>query len=183
MIDLVVKVIAGELNEFFRLKFGIKEDRVIISNLVGQDGSPSVKDENRIILSLVLVQEEKTVGGIYQGVSKPVYINLYLLFSAYFNEKLNIDSLKFLTAVIAFFQNKTTFNQQNTSNLTDGIDKLTFEIVNQSFQEQSNLWSTLGAKYMPSILYKARMIKIDENLLGPEIVEIGNIERNYENEL
>ncbi len=83
MIDLVVKVVASELNEFFRLKFGIKEDRVIISNLVNQDGSSSVKDENRIILSLVLIQEEKTIGNIPQGVSKPVYLNLYLLFSPY----------------------------------------------------------------------------------------------------
>jgi hypothetical protein len=178
MIDLVVKVVASELNEFFRLKFGIKEDRVIISNLVNQDGSSSVKDENRIILSLVLIQEEKTIGNIPLGVSKPVYLNLYLLFSAYFNEKLNTDSLKYLTAVISFFQNKSSFNQQNTSNLYDGIDKLTFEIVNQSFQEQSNLWSTLGAKYMPSILYKIRIIKIDENMLGPEVIEIGNLDRN-----
>jgi hypothetical protein len=181
MIDLVVKVVASELNEFFRLKFGLKEDRVIISNLVNQDGSSSVKDENRIILSLVLIQEEKTIGNIHQGVSKPVYINLFLLFSASFNEKLNTDALKFLTAVISFFQNKSTFNQQNTSNLNDGINKLTFEIVNQSFQEQSNLWSTLGAKYMPSILYKVRMIKVDENMLGPETIEIGNLDRNYEN--
>ena len=43
MIDLVVKVVASELNEFFRLKFGIKEDRVIISNLVNQDGSRDVQ--------------------------------------------------------------------------------------------------------------------------------------------
>ena len=181
MIDFVVKVVASELNEFFRLKFGLKEDRVIISNLVNQDGSTSVKDENRIILSLVLIQEEKTIGNIHQGVSKPVYLNLFLLFSASFNEKLNTDALKFLTAVISFFQNKSTFNQQNTSNLNDGIDKITFEIVNQSFQEQSNLWSTLGAKYMPSILYKVRMIKVDENMLGPETIEIGNLDRNYEN--
>lgn len=181
MIDLVVKIVASELNEFFRLKFGIKEDRVIISNLVNQDGSPSVKDENRIILSLILIQEEKIVSYVNQGVSKPVYLNLYLLFSASFNEKLNTDALKFLTAVISFFQNKHTFNPQNTSNLSEGIDRLTFEITNQSIQEQSNLWSTLGAKYMPSILYKVRVIKIDENMLGPEIIDVSKSDRNYEN--
>lgn len=181
MIDLVVKIVASELNEFFRLKFGIKEDRVIISNLVNQDGSPSVKDENRIILSLILIQEEKIVSNVHQGVSKPVYLNLYLLFSASFNEKLNTDALKFLTAVISFFQNKHTFNPQNTSNLSEGIDRLTFEITNQSIQEQSNLWSTLGAKYMPSILYKVRVIKIDENMLGPEIIDVSKSDRNYEN--
>ena len=72
MIDLVVKVVASELNEFFRLKFGIKEDRVIISNLVNQDGSSSVKDENRIILSLVLIQEEKTISS-HQNQIEEVY--------------------------------------------------------------------------------------------------------------
>jgi len=180
MIDLVVKVVASELNEFFRLKFGIKEDRVIISNLVNQDGSPSVKDDNRLILSLVLIQEEKIVNNINQTYSKPVYLNVFLLFSASFNEKLNLDALKFLTAVISFFQNKHTFNKQNTSNLGNGIDKLTFEIFNQSIQEQSNLWSTLGAKYMPSILYKVRILKIDENMLAPDIIDVSNVDRNYE---
>jgi len=84
------------------------------------------------------------------------------LFSASFNEKLNIDALKFLSAVIAFFKIKPLFYPGEQFNLPDGLDKLSFEISNMSIQEQSNLWSAIGAKYLPSILYKVRLVTIDE---------------------
>jgi len=182
MIDSVVQTVANELNEFFRLKFGIQEDRVVISNLVNQDGSLAIKDDNRIIISLAMIQEEKmgaykSAGSISPGGVKPVYLNLFLLFSASFNEKLNIDALKFISAVIAFFQNKPVFNQQNSSTLNEGLEKLSFEISNMSVQEQSNLWSAIGAKYLPSILYKVRVVTIDEKMLVPETIDIESMDR------
>ena len=184
MISAVLQTVANELNEFFKLKFGISDERVVISNLVNQDGSAAVKDENRIILSLALIQEEKmgaykASGSISPGGVKPIAINLFLLFSASFNEKLNIDATKFISAVIAFFQNKPVFNQQNSPGLTDGMEKLSFEIFNMSIQEQSNLWSTIGAKYLPSILYKVRVITVDEKALMPDAVDIVGISRGY----
>ena len=184
MISAVLQTVANELNEFFKLKFGISDERVVISNLVNQDGSAAVKDENRIILSLALIQEEKmgaykASGSISPGGVKPIAINLFLLFSASFNEKLNIDATKFISAVIAFFQNKPVFNQQNSHGLTDGMEKLSFEIFNMSIQEQSNLWSTIGAKYLPSILYKVRVITVDEKALMPDAVDIVGISRGY----
>lgn len=183
MVDSAIQAVANELNEFFRLKFGITEERLVIANIVNQDGSLAIKDENRILLSLVLIQEErlgahKSAGPIPPGGVKPVYLNLYLLFSASFNEKLTVEGLKFISAVIAFFQNKPVFTQQNTTNLGAGLDKLTFEISNLTLQEQSNLWSALGAKYMPSILYKARVVTIDEKMLVPETIDVTGMERN-----
>lgn len=184
MIDLIIQAVSRELNEFFRLKFGVKEDRVVISNLVTPDGSPAVKDENRIIVSLVSLQEEKTTAFNNGGISladgnKPVCLNLLILFSASFNEKLNTDALKFISAVIAFFQNKFVFTTQNTSNLGTGQQKITFEIFSLSLQEQSNMWSTLGAKYMPSILYKARFVTIDERVMTPDDIQITSPDQNY----
>ncbi len=184
MISSVVQTVANELNEFFKLKFGVSEERVIISNLVNQDGSASVKDENRIILSLALIQEEKmgaykASGSISPGGVKPIAINLFLLFSASFNEKLNIDAMKFISAVIAFFQNKPVFNQQNSPGLSEGMEKLSFEIFNMSIQEQSNLWSTIGAKYLPSILYKVRVITVDEQSFMPDSIDIVGVDRTY----
>ena len=39
MIDIVLQAVAKELNEFFKLKFGIIDERVVISNIINQDGS------------------------------------------------------------------------------------------------------------------------------------------------
>jgi hypothetical protein len=119
MIDAAITTVANELNEFFRVKFGISEERAVVSNLVTQDGSIAVKDDNKIIVSLVMIEEEKmgaykSAGSIPPGGVKPIYLNLYILFSASFSEKLNVEALKFISAVIAFFQNKPVFNPQNT---------------------------------------------------------------------
>jgi hypothetical protein len=177
MIESVVETVASELNEYFRLKFGITENRAVAANLVNQDGTLAIKDDNRVIISLVMIQEEKlgtnkNNGRMSPGSTKPVHLNLYLLFSASFNEKLNIDALKFLSAVIAFFQNKPLFTSDNSPGLPDGLEKLSFEISNMNVQEQSNLWSFIGAKYIPSILYKARVVPIDEETFKPEKVQI-----------
>lgn len=184
MIASVLQIVAKELNEFFKLKFGINEERVVISNLVNLDGSAAVEDENRVILSLVLIQEEKmgaykASGSISPGGVKPIAINLFLLFSASFNEKLNIDALKFISAVISFFQSKPVFTPQNSSELTSGMEKLSFEIYNLSISEQSNLWSTIGGKYMPSILYRVRVISVDEGSLMPESIEVSAVDRTF----
>jgi hypothetical protein len=33
---------------------------------------------------------------------------------------------------------------------------------------------------MPSILYKVRILKIDENMLAPDIIDVSNVDRNYQ---
>ena len=171
MIDGAVSSVVSELNEFLKLKFKLAEDRAVLSNIVGQDGSLLVKDENRIIVSLVGVEEEKKAGTsavMAKGGKPPIYMNLYVLFSASFNEKLNQEALKFLSAVVGFFQSKQVFTPDNTPELPNTIEHLSLQIKNQTFQEQSNMWAFLGAKYMPSILYKVRIIAIDEQLMEYE---------------
>ncbi len=78
-------------------------------------------------------------------------------------------SVKFLSATLSFFQSNCVFTHSNTPDLNRNIEKLTFEIVNQDLQNQSHLWGTLGGKYLPSILYKVRMVTIQE----------GNFEDDY----
>jgi len=63
--------------------------------------------------------------------------------------------------VIAFFQTRTVFTPSNTPDLPPGIEQLTVEIENLTTTELSNLWGILGGRYLPSILYRFRMITID----------------------
>jgi hypothetical protein len=48
-------------------------------------------------------------------------------------------------------------------------------MYNLSFQEQNNLWGSMGAKYVPSVLYKVRMVTIDEGSIVLEVPEIGKV--------
>jgi hypothetical protein len=170
MISAAVGSIVDELNEFIKSRFSLDEDRVILSNLVNADGSSAIKEENRIVVSIVNIHEERLAtpqghGAISIGSKQPIYLNLFLLFSTHFNEKLNRESLKFISAVIGFFQSKRVFTPSDTPGLDSSIEKLVMEIYNLDFKDQSSIYSTLGAKYTPSIMFKMRMIAIDEGFM------------------
>ena len=112
------------------------------------------------------------------GNNHPIYLNMYVLFYSLFNEKLYEESLKFISAIIGFFQSKKVFTPNNTSGLDQQIDKILVEINNISFHEQSNILSALGAKYAPCVLYKMRMVGIEEsgiNYSTPKISERGDL--------
>ena len=181
MIESAISSIVGELNNSLNVKFRLNEDRIIASNLLNLDGSLSIKDENRIVVSLVNLEEEKTAtpngfGVPLTGHNHPVYLNMYVLFYSLFNEKLYYESLKFISAIIGFFQHKKVFTPNNTAGLDQNIDKVLVEINNISFHEQSNILSALGAKYAPCVLYKMRMVGIEETSIdytAPRISEAG----------
>ena len=183
MIDSALFSIVNELNSTLNLKFNLNENRVVASNLLNLDGSLSIKDENRIVVSLVNIEEEKTAtpngfGVPITGNNHPIYLNMYVLFYSLFNEKLYEESLKFISAIIGFFQSKKVFTPNNTSGLDQQIDKILVEINNISFHEQSNILSALGAKYAPCVLYKMRMVGIEEsgiNYSTPKISERGDL--------
>jgi hypothetical protein len=184
MIHEALTFIQNQLNEYFRNRFGLSEDVVIISNIVNQDGTSAIKDENKVILSLVGMEEERMIshgqkqmnsgGRGYSGTNPPVIMNLYILFSTSFSGQMVKESLKFISVIIGFFQSNNVFTSKEYSDLKN--EKLIFEIFNLNFLEQNNLWASMGAKYVPSILYRVRMVVIEEGLIQFEIPEIGKVD-------
>ena len=71
------------------------------------------------------------------------------------------EALKFVSNTISFFQRRPVFDHQNTPELDSKIDKLVLDIENLDIKDLSTLWGVLSGKYLPSILYKVRMIAFD----------------------
>ncbi|MCB0375966.1 MAG: DUF4255 domain-containing protein, partial [Sinomicrobium sp.] len=94
---------------------------------------------------------------------------IYLLLSMLFNEKQYPEGLKWLSGAIGFFQSHPVFNHENMSDFPASIRKVTCEIVNLNIQDMSHFWGALGAKYQPSIIYKLRMLSIQEGDI-PEVL-------------
>lgn len=165
MIYSVLNTISDKLNAYLKTRFGIAEDKAILSNIVNQSGNPAIAEVDKMVITLVNVQEE-TVSSRKNSSDygrRPINLNMYVLISAYFDDNNYPEALKFLSACLSFFQANNVFSPANTPDLHPNIDKLTFEIVNQDLQNQSHLWGTLGGKYMPSVIYKVRMITLKED--------------------
>jgi hypothetical protein len=172
MISKAINIITTDINQFLKNRYNLNEDPVVISNLTGLDGSVSVDGENKIVLTIINIEQENTVQKQNNAsfdmhtsfkYMPPVYINIFVLMSAYFQHANYYESLKMLSASISFFQQKPFFNAQNTPGFDGNLDKIVMEIVNLNINELSNLWGQLGGKYLPSVLYKMRMIKFDGN--------------------
>ena len=77
-----------------------------------------------------------------------------------------IEGLKQLSKVIGFFQARNVFTKEAfplLASIDPAIEKLVVELYSYSFEQMYNFWSVIGTSYLPSVLYKVRVLKIQEN--------------------
>ena len=184
MIAKALTFVSDFLNREVKMNFGIDEDRVVVSSLINPDGTVTENVENKIVISVINLEHETTMkslgnyvgsGADFGKVSPPVYLNLYLLISANYNSGNYLEALKMLSAVVGIFQSNTFFTKQDNPDMPDPLNKLTFEIFNLPINELSHIWSGIGAKYVPSIIYKVRMITLREDLVQKEVSGVSGL--------
>lgn len=170
MIDTAIVQIANQLNHALKRSFQVGEDLVVVSNLHEQDGSVAAHVANKLVVSLVNIERDAVPcntprsglgGGRFLQSPAPVCLNLMLMFAANFGGNNYPEALKFVSSTISFFQSRPLFDHQNTPELDPRIDKLTLDIENLAINDLSNLWGMLSGKYLPSVLYRLRLITID----------------------
>lgn len=164
MLDNILSTLANQLDSYLKNRLGSDyEEPVMVNKLVNEDGSSTLTNVNAVIISLVNIQQENMASrtGGHGGGNRPINLNLFVLFSACFTAKYT-DSFRYLSAVISFFQANPVLNQSNAPELDGDINKLSFEIENLDTAAVSQLWGALGAKHMPFVLYKVRMVTVNE---------------------
>ncbi len=186
MLHNIIPVIADQLNDYLKSEYNLTGERVAVSSLVDIKGNPVSEIENKVVVFVLNIEEEKSVrNGHFQanpGMNPPVSVNLYLMFAANFTGENYLEALKFISSVISFFQGRNVFDQQNTPLLSANVEKITAEMVNISLKELSNLWANLGAKYVPSVVYKLRMLNFNSFMEKEEVPTLlglkGNVNLN-----
>lgn len=171
MIDTSITVIADRLNQYLKNAFDLTEDVVVISNILEQDGSIAPHVDNKVVVFLVNIEKDNSVGnrpelrhvGAARNPSSypPIRLNLYLMFAASFGGKNYPESLKFISNTISFFQRSPVFDHQTAPEMDKRVEKLVLDMENISFRDLSSLWGVLSGKYLPSVLYKVRMLTFD----------------------
>lgn len=174
MINETLKFLLDEVNQFLSLKLGVNTDpRVVLGNVtkaMDTDSGGTNSLSNKGILSLVNVEEDRIVrqqenfvrsenGVIYKN--PPLYLNLYVVFAI--NRTEYTDSLKWLAFIIQFFQYQKVFTPLSHPALDPKIQKLVLDLHSMNFEQVNHMWSILGGKYLPSVLYKIRQITLDED--------------------
>ncbi len=191
MINESLKFLAEEVNRYLNFKIPnptLTQPRLVVSNIaVAGDSNASVepKVDDRAVLTLVNVEEDKVAkqqehysktdsSTVYKN--PPLYLNFYILFAM--NRTSYSDSLRFLGHIIQFFQHQFVFTPISHPGLDAKIQRIVVDLHNMSFEQTNHLWSVLGGKYYPSVMYKVRQVTINEDAVISESGLIKEIQIN-----
>ncbi|SFA98956.1 Protein of unknown function [Collimonas sp. OK607] len=171
MINAAVSHLAVQLNQSLKQTYALTEDIVLMSGLVDADGHAAPNTNNKLVVFLTNLekdtvpyrQQTSSAAGASRTVvsNAPLYLNLYVMIAANFSGANYSEALKLISGAIAYFQRFPVFDHQVTPELDPRIEKLVLDIENLKIHELSNIWTLLGSKYLPSVLYKVRMVALD----------------------
>lgn len=186
MIGKALQFVNDVLDQFLRNRFGLDESKVILNNLIESSGAVPQENQNKVVISLINVEKEtakafyvrnqRLDNGSYADVNPSERYNLDLLLSSNFDNYR--ETLKFLNAVMVFFQANNCVDASSFANIPAGLEKLEFDIEKITYREMQNLWTAMGAKYQPSVIYKMRLLSIQGNEAAgyaPAITRTSNI--------
>ncbi|MCG8475114.1 MAG: DUF4255 domain-containing protein [Cytophagales bacterium] len=183
MLAKAISVVAGELNAYLKFHRQFLENRVILSPIVEQDGRLAIREENRIVFTLTDLSEESSLKNHRSGrkagaENNPpdLHLNAQILVSAYFSSSNYSEALDYLSDTISFFHSKPVFNTRNTPALQiRGIDKLSMELIRLDTNTKNNLWSSMGVKYLPSAMYKMKIVRFQSQKVGDKLPQLSDV--------
>lgn len=189
MIHLALDFLKTELGKYLQGKCPMtptsnSNDRVDYLNL-GNDTHTMANGAVNLIL--INIEEERLLrppdpyiqlnhDGVKSKVSPPVRLNLRLLFAAKFGEY--EEAVKHLSFVIKYFQENPVFAGMAFPNFPTDIDKLIMELISLSQAEHNEIWSMLKLAYLPSVVYRARMLSYQADQVSME-TDISEIETRF----
>ena len=150
--------------------------------------------KNKLVLSLINIEQERllknlprlkesSIGKTYKN--PPAYFNLFVLITANYGHGPEgyAGGLQALSYLTAFFQAKQSFALRNFPAIVKDRDmskyvdlEIELELVNTSLEEVYHLWGVLGGKILPSVMYRVRLVPIEEDLNVSPVGEITQIE-------
>lgn len=154
---------------------------VDLKSIVLPNGNLNVTDTTHITVMLVGVDEERREGKRpvyipaddknFFRLNPPVELDLFVLFVAH--NKDYETALRDLSDVVGFFQANPFFDATKNPGINASvgnpdqkpwqlIDRLSFSLHSLSFEQQNNLWAMLGSKYIPSVVYRMKMLTFFE---------------------
>jgi Pvc16 N-terminal domain len=184
MLDIAANFLTKELNSYLVARTGGTFGSAVLSRIVADNGKWAIP-EDQIGIALVNVEEERALRSqvpqsVYadgrQVVLEPdLKLNLNLLFAA--NFKQYDQGLRQLSLVLTFFQSHGVFTRERDPALDPRIEKLGVDLISLTFEQLNQLWAFVGAKQLPSALYRVRLVLLQDlqpTAVQPPITRIGS---------
>lgn len=171
----------------------------VIANIATVHDDDANLDRSSIIFSVVNIEEDKTTKNqsLYkkevitasidgqdaearERYKKPAQNLVFsILFASYIkNTDQYLQGISKLEQVIRYLQNNNVFYfstdqlYEQTESYPQDVeyDKLIIDLITLKTDQLNQMWSYLGSKYMPSVLYTMRLVRIQNETVNPNAV-------------
>ena len=168
MFDTALKFLRDYLNQ----EITSPAEPVVLGNITKD--SDIIPD--KIHLSLLNIEEEKILKDVnfnrrinptdkfYSVVNPEIHLNLYVLFTYQYEGKNYEEALKQLGNVVTVLQGKYVITKPDfIKPAYEVLQQVVVDLYSQTLEQSSSLWQALGEKLSPCLLYKMRVIAIQDN--------------------
>ena len=169
MLDVALKFLERELNGYFFHRTGSTEVKVKAGQVVDDAGKWAMA-ENQVCATVVQVEEERTLkaqrpeaalsAGRQVSLEPELRLNLHVLFCARFQQY--DQAMLYLSHLLTFFQSHTAFTPERYPDLDGRVRKLSAELLPLGYEQLNQLWAFVGAKHLPSVVYRLRMLSVQD---------------------
>ena len=152
-----------------------QSEAVELTTIVNAKGDLNIV-EGQLCMMLVNIEEErflkaqpqreKRMGDQVQFANPEIKLNLLVMLAVNPAKTDYAGSLTRLSEAVTFFQGTSFFEKTKVPPLGPEIEQLSVELFSLTLEQQNQMWASLGAKYLPSVVYKIRLVVIDRALFG-----------------
>ncbi len=174
MLDKVLAFFSSEINAYLRSRTGDVSDIVVLSAIVNEEGKYA-SDSDTVALNLINIEEDATFkeqlpdqvfkNGQHIVLEPRLKLNLFVMFAA--NFKLYDQALKYLSHIILYFQSHRVFTPDQYpvlgNNDGDNIERLVVELQRPDYDQLNQIWAYIGGKQLPSVIYKIKLVSIQDH--------------------
>lgn len=156
MLDVYISQLIKDLNLYLDFHLGAGSSVIKTANLIYLKEEESLR--NKILCGIVDISREKDMGNasdyvadgnIYRERRAPLLFNVDLLFASNFESNLCLEGLRYLGAIIGFFQANSSMSVENN----DGVKEiLSLRISSMDEEKLSSLWRRIDSAYLPSFV-------------------------------
>ena len=182
MLDVVLNFFAGEVNAYLKARTGIDADAVSLSAIVDENGKYAIANDsigiNIINIEEECVHKEQLPQSTYRSgqnvmLEPRLNLNLSVMFAA--NYKHYDQALKYISYVMTYFQAHRLFVPADYASLDQSLKRVVVELQRLNYDQLNQVWAYIGAKQLPSVIYRVRMVGIQDQAaseVGPPIYSI-----------
>ena len=169
MIDTTLSFLAEEVNAHLIKRTGTELGAVSVGPVCDDRGLwTQPVDTTRLTLfqideerSTRMQLPERTIIGRREVVlPPPLKLNLVLLFAGRFQQY--DQALRTLSLILTFFQARPLFTPASSPALPEGVERIAMDLLSFGPEQMNQMWACLGAKHLPSVVYRLRMVLLQD---------------------